>query len=69
MKKYKVKKQYLLFKDKKKVNIVGNVYYAEIMVLFDKKQMRIMAFIIHKKGNNFNKEKYLTLGEPDCWQN
>lgn len=29
MKKFKVKKQYLLFKDKKKV------YYTEIMVLFD----------------------------------
>ena len=27
--------------------------------------MRIMAFIIHKKGSNFNKEKYLTLGEPE----
>lgn len=35
MKKFKVKKQYLLFKDKKKVNIAGNVYYTEIMVLFD----------------------------------
>lgn len=27
--------------------------------------MRIMAFIIHNKGNNFNKEKYLTLGQPE----
>lgn len=24
-----------------------------------------MAFIIHEKGNNFNKEKYLTLGQPE----
>lgn len=27
--------------------------------------MSIMAFIIHKKGNNFNKEKYLALGQPE----
>lgn len=59
MKKFKVKRQYIFFKDRENVNLPGNAYCTDILVFYLlQKQMRVMAFIPHKnkKKLTFNQK-------------